>query len=90
MTDPTGPLGDDIIVWGKPSCPQCTATIRRLDERGVVYRYADLSDPQHLEHLERFRAAGLQRAPVVETADRRWAGFRPDLIDEVCRDRLGE
>lgn len=67
-----------VTVYSKPSCVQCTATYRALDDRGIPYEVKDLSaDPQALEQV---KSLGHLQAPVVVTPTTNWSGFRPDLI----------
>lgn len=66
------------IVYTKPNCVQCNATIRWLGNNGVDYETRPLTD----EKIDEFRSAGLTSAPVVEAAGQRWAGFIPDLLKE--------
>jgi glutaredoxin-like protein NrdH len=68
-----------VTVYSKPSCVQCNATYRKLDEHGVDYEVKDLT--QDINQLEIFKAEGLFQAPVVVAGEQRWTGFRPDLIE---------
>jgi glutaredoxin-like protein NrdH len=68
-----------ITVYSKPSCVQCTATYRALDNKGVHYEVIDLT-AQPAEVVDAFKARGLLQAPVVVTDDDAWAGFRPDKV----------
>jgi glutaredoxin-like protein NrdH len=58
-----------ITVYTKPSCVQCTATYRALDNKGIEY-----------EVLDTVKALGYLQAPVVIADDDHWSGFRPDKI----------
>lgn len=67
-----------ITVYTKPSCVQCTATYRALDNKGIQYEVLDVSaDEAALEHV---KSLGYMQAPVVVTDDDHWSGFRPDKI----------
>ncbi|TKI05300.1 glutaredoxin-like protein NrdH [Martelella alba] len=67
-----------IIIYTKPDCVQCHATCRALDRKGVAYQCVDLmADGRAWDHV---RSLGYRQAPVVETADDHWSGFRPDKI----------
>lgn len=68
-----------LTIYSKPSCVQCNATYRALDDKGVEYDVVDMSvDP---DALEKVRALGHLQAPVVITPEgEHWSGFRPDLI----------
>ncbi len=70
-----------VKVLSKPSCVQCTATYRKLDERGIEYEVTDITkDP---EALELAKSLGHMSAPVVITDSDHWSGFRPDKIDAL-------
>jgi glutaredoxin-like protein NrdH len=68
-----------ITVYSKPSCMQCTATYRALDNKGVHYEVIDLT-AQPAEVVDSFKARGLLQAPIVVTNNDTWAGFQPDKI----------
>ena len=71
-----------ITVYTKPSCVQCNATYRALDAQGIEYEIHDLSeDPTALEQV---KALGYMQAPVVDTDEDHWSGFRPDKIAELA------
>lgn len=75
-----------ITVYSKPSCVQCTATYRALDNKGVTYEVIDLT-AQPAEVVESFKARGLLQAPVVITDDDTWTGFRPDKVAALPAER---
>ncbi len=76
---------EPLTVYSNEGCVQCTATLRALRDAGIDFEVVDLStDP---EALARLKAAGFLQAPVVETADQSWSGFRPDMIDAVAKKR---
>ena len=68
-----------ITVYSKPSCVQCTATYRALDNKGVRYEVIDLT-AQPAEVVDAFKARGLLQAPIVVTDTDTWTGFRPDKV----------
>ena len=68
-----------ITVYSKPSCVQCTATYRALENKGIEFEILDLSVDETA--LEQVKALGYLQAPVVVTDDDHWSGFRPDKID---------
>jgi glutaredoxin-like protein NrdH len=67
-----------ITVYTKPSCVQCTATYRALDNKGIEYEVFDVSVDE--KALETVKALGYLQAPVVVTDEDHWSGFRPDKI----------
>ena len=75
-----------VVVYSKPHCQQCTATKRRLRAKGVEFESLSLLDEGNLAAA---KALGHQEAPVVVVGKQSWSGFRPDLIDELVRERLG-
>ena len=72
-----------ITVYTKPSCVQCTATYRALDNKGLEYEILDLSVDETA--LEAVKALGYLQAPVVITDEDHWSGFRPDKINELAQ-----
>lgn len=70
-----------ITVYTKPACVQCNATYRALDKRGISYDVVDVTeDSQALDHI---KGLGYMQAPVVETENDHWSGFRPDKISTL-------
>lgn len=67
-----------ITVWEKPSCVQCMQTKREFDKLGIQYSVRRLD--RSPKAVERFLEMGLTSAPIVETDDRRWSGFRLNRI----------
>jgi glutaredoxin-like protein NrdH len=72
-----------ITVYTKPSCVQCNATYRALENKGLEYEIFDLSVDE--KALETVKELGYLQAPVVITDTDSWSGFRPDKIDELAR-----
>ena len=71
-----------ITVYTKPSCVQCTATYRALDNKGIEYEVLDISVDENA--LEAVKALGYLQAPVVITDEEHWSGFRPDKINALA------
>lgn len=67
-----------ITVYTLPSCVQCDATKRQLAKSGIEYVEVKLHEAP--EALEKIKAMGFTAAPVIETPEAAWSGFRPDLI----------
>ncbi len=60
-------IRDELVVYSKPSCVQCTATYRALDSKGIRYRVVDLSEsPEAMEYVKEL---GYTSAPVVVVDD---------------------
>lgn len=70
-----------ITVYSKPACVQCTATTRALDARGITFDVVDLTEDQ--DAMELVTGLGYRQAPVVVAGDTHWAGFRPDMINQL-------
>ena len=68
-----------IVVWEKPNCVQCMQTKKEFDKRGIVYKVRKLTP----KATEKFIELGLMAAPIIETDDRRWSGFRLDRIKSL-------
>lgn len=73
-----------VTVWSQPSCVQCTATYRKLNEKDIPHEVMDLTAPENAKALEDFKARGFLRAPIITVGDDIWSGFRPDLIDALA------
>ena len=72
-----------LTIYGKPVCPQCTASVRKADQLGLTYTYVDVStDPAALAQL---KAEGFGGVPVVKVGDRSWTGYRPDLLSKEVK-----
>ena len=67
-----------ITVWELPNCVQCNQTKKMFDQLGIQYTLRQLN--RSPKALERFKEMGLISAPIVETDDRRWSGFRLNRI----------
>ena len=67
-----------ITVWTLPNCVQCNQTKKEFDKLGIQYQVRELN--RNPKAVERFRELGLVAAPIVETDDRRWSGFRLNRI----------
>jgi glutaredoxin-like protein NrdH len=70
-----------VTVWRKPGCVQCDQTEREFNKRGIVYQVKRLD--RSPKAVERFLELGLLSAPIVETDDRRWSGFRLNRIESL-------
>jgi glutaredoxin-like protein NrdH len=70
-----------VTLWRKPGCVQCDQTEREFEKRGVIYQVKRLD--RSPKAVERFIELGLLSAPIVETDDRRWSGFRLNKIQSL-------
>ena len=78
-----------VILWSKPSCPQCNATERAFKEQDIAFVKLDISQPENAAQLAHFKNNyGFAQAPIVETPDDAWCGFQPDRIKDLAN-RIG-
>ena len=70
-----------ITLWRTPGCVPCDQTEREFNKRGIVYQVKRLD--KSAKAVERFLEMGLLSAPIVETDDRRWSGFRLGKIQSL-------
>ena len=70
-----------ITCWVLPNCVQCHQTLREFDKLGIQYQVKQLN--RSPKAVERFKEMGLIAAPIVETDDRRWSGFRINRIRDL-------
>ncbi|RCL01642.1 MAG: glutaredoxin-like protein NrdH [Candidatus Tokpelaia sp. JSC085] len=70
-----------VTIYSKPDCIQCAATCRAFERRGVSFRMIDISEDR--QACAFVTQLGYRQVPVVIAGDRHWAGFRPDMINQV-------
>lgn len=70
-----------VTLYSKPSCVQCTATKRMLDNKGIEYKTIDVT--QDAEALEYVLGLGYSAAPVVVAGEDHWSGFRADRLAQL-------
>ncbi|MBF6394045.1 glutaredoxin family protein [Nocardia farcinica] len=73
----------EITVYGKPACPGCAMTTKRLDALGVPYTYRDITtDPAAYDTV---RMLGYQAVPVVVAGDIHFGGgFRNNELKQLA------
>lgn len=71
-----------ITVWELPNCVQCHQTKREFDKRGIIYETRRLDKSS--KAVKRFLELGFSQAPIIESDDRRWSGFRLDKINSLA------
>lgn len=78
----------NVVVYTKPECQQCTATVRTFGRKGQDVEQASLHEyPNVLAYAQE---QGWTSAPVVLVFDGAgamvagWSGFQPDKIKEVA------
>lgn len=73
-----------ITVYSKPSCVQCVATYRALEQRGIPFEVVDMS--VDADALAMVQGLGYRQAPVIMAGSDHWSGFRPDKINALMRE----
>ena len=73
---------DMITVYTKPSCPQCDATKRELNKKGLVYSTIDVTNDM-IAYTKITEEYGYRSVPVVVTQNGHWAGFQIDKLDSL-------
>ncbi|WP_194436130.1 glutaredoxin-like protein NrdH [Vibrio fluminensis] len=71
----------DIIVYSKPQCVQCTATVKALSTKGIPHKVVDLTQDESA--MNTVQSMGYRQAPVVVAGSQHWSGFRPDMISQI-------
>lgn len=77
----------EVTVYGKPGCPQCTVTTRKLDKLAVPYTYRDVTEDA--DAAERVSSLGYRALPVVTVGDIHWSGFSDTRIDRLAEIHTG-
>ena len=65
----------NITLYTKANCPQCTATKRQLDKRGLPYTTVDITANARIS--DRLRNEGWRQMPVIIADDESWSGIVP-------------
>lgn len=75
----------EVTVYSKPSCVQCTATKRFLDDHDIPF-----IDGDAVENVEHIRALlPFVQAPIVKVVDTKlgtatfWYGHNPDHLNKL-------
>lgn len=67
-----------VVVYTKPDCVQCTMTKKYLDKNEVEYTTVDITEDSAAYDL--VVSKGFMAAPVVNSGENWWSGFRPDNL----------
>lgn len=72
-----------VVVYSKPSCPQCEATKRRLKRNAIEFEVVDLT--QDADALAKVKALNYGQAPVVIVNDgeQHWSGYEVEKLDAL-------
>lgn len=71
-----------VTVYTTPTCPQCTATKKKLTRLSVEFNAVDVS--QDDEARQYVHGLGYTSAPVVVAGESHWSGFRPNRLEELA------
>lgn len=77
-----------VTIYTKPDCAQCDQTKKYMDRHNIKYEVVDLTT--NPEALEKVQSWGFTSAPVVETDDDRWAGFRMSRLIRLAEKEKAE
>lgn len=77
-----------ITVYTTEYCQPCRMTKIALGKAALQFEEVSLDENPEL--VNRFREEGLLEAPIVDTGDERWSGFRPDKIKALGERALNE
>lgn len=72
-----------VTVYGKKRCHACSATVTKLDEKGIEHQYIDAS--QDAEAYAYITSLGYLQVPVVVAGDDHWSGYNPDRIEGLVQ-----
>lgn len=72
----------EVVVYTRPDCQPCKATLRRFGDAGVT-----VIEHAATDYLPLLKALGHLSAPVVMDGRKHWHGYRPDLIDGAIEAR---
>lgn len=81
---------NEVVLYSKPGCVQCSATTRKLNKMHIPFSTVDISqDAKAYDHV--VKDLGYEAVPVVEvnyaegseSSSESWYGFRPDRITEI-------
>lgn len=73
----------ELVLYSKPSCPQCDATKRHFNKLKLDYRVVDISEDETARDY--VMDLGHLRAPVVVYGNQHWSGYRPTDIDRLFK-----
>ncbi|MFT8939685.1 glutaredoxin domain-containing protein [Leuconostoc falkenbergense] len=74
-----------MTVYVKNNCPQCHATIKWLTDHHIKFDAINISEPINSGKLTWLKALGVRQTPYVDTGNKQWSGFRPDLLNELVK-----
>lgn len=72
---------EKIKVYTQEACQPCRMTKRALAKAALEYVEIPLDEVPEL--IAGFVEEGHKTAPIVDTGEERWSGFRPDKIRAI-------
>jgi glutaredoxin-like protein NrdH len=70
-----------IKVYTNENCVQCDQTKKFLDSEGIAYEVKPFAE--NPDDLKRFVDLGFRAAPIVETENDVWSGFKIDKLKSL-------
>lgn len=70
-----------VKIFTKNSCIQCKMTKRTLSAKKVDFE--EINVDNDTEALNYLKGQGIKSLPYVETPDKSWTGFRPDMLKQL-------
>jgi glutaredoxin 3 len=68
-------MADEVVIYGKNSCPYTLAAREDYEQRGVPFRYANVKkDPAELERMLAL-TRGVRQVPVIVEGGKVTIGF---------------
>lgn len=71
-----------VTLYTLPSCVQCYATKKYLDDKKIDYAVVDMSQDE--DAYEFVKSLGYLQAPVVVAGNSHWSGFKPEMISKFA------
>ncbi|MGW4126282.1 glutaredoxin family protein [Nocardia sp. NPDC004711] len=82
MLDQIHPDAPNVVLYSKPGCGQCSATVKALLACGIPFMTLDVTTDDNA--ADRVRDLGYQSLPVIVAGDMHWSGFQLDKIDQLA------
>ncbi|MCK0441115.1 glutaredoxin-like protein NrdH [Gordonia alkaliphila] len=76
----------EITVFSRPHCVQCDSTYRALKKLGLDYQVVNLAEDAVAR--DTLAELGFSTVPVVVAGTESWAGFRPERIKALARQKI--
>jgi glutaredoxin-like protein NrdH len=70
-----------VNVYTNENCIQCDRTKKFLDDNNIPYKTISLAD--NMDDAKKFVEMGFRSAPIVETKNEVWSGFKLDKLKSL-------